>query len=257
MTVSFLPPSPSLEDVADALAMAVMNGVLLRSGVAGRRMPLEEAFQTSRRYLDDVARSARALTTDPGLSAGSPEQNGERLRVATRWMAATVTGLIGRRESIEGALTSAGRLRERLWPLARSIADEPNADATATLIGGALQGLIAAGNEPAAALSSVQTRRQALTVAANGLVRTDGDATEATLATASLYATALAGLIGRGQSVGDAMVDVRQQRDVLMAQGARLVETPPSASTAPSLATWRAARSDESAALAGPNTPRP
>ncbi len=227
-----VPTNPTEADVADAFSLAAMAGLMARGQVGGaQRVSLEEAFKSIQRYGTEVARASRNWTLDNQELGGSPEEVGERLRAATVLASAVITGLVTRRTAPDQAFLQVSRLREKLMPVARSLSREPDPEPAAVLVGGVLQGEITTGTEPTEALAKIQGVRRELSAAASSLSQInrsqfgeDGSAERLT-AVAHIYATALAGLVGRGQRLDDALLSVRNERGAIFAQTAELVPT--------------------------------
>lgn len=224
------PTQPDAQSIADALSMATIGALILRGQASGReRVDLDQAYQRTRRYADDTARFTRGLVADNDELGGEAQVRDARLGCAALLACGVVSGLVRSGMPTDEALRSCGRLRERLLPAAQALTASDTPAATAILMGGGLQGALAAGQDPQRALADILSRRTAFDAAAGALQGQDGQ----DLAASQLYATALAGLVGRGMGVDNALVSVRQQRAAIEAKA--LQATP----AAPGIGQWR------------------
>ena len=248
-----VPANPTEAEVADALSLAVVSGLMgrRRAGVAG--VSMEEAFASASRYREEVVRSARGWFAENQSLGGSEADAATRLQSAITMASAVVSGLISRHVSPDQALLQVSRMRERVWPSVRGLENpnggaNPETPAAATLMAGALQGEVVFGTDPVKALSGLRGRSHEFTAAARNLMGAlqaktspEADLSQPLSVASGMYATALAGLVGRGETLSDALITTRSQREGLVNKSLDLTGTPPAVDL-PAAQQWRQGR---------------
>lgn len=262
MSVFSVPPNPTEGDIADALSMSIITGLQARALSSRTRLSLEEAYLSARRFAPEVARAARGLLADARDSTADENLQGLRAQAATALMGGLVAGMVARREPVDEALLKLGRMREKIWPAAHSLVSHPHGAAAAVLAGGALQGCVAAGQTAEQAMATVRPRYQELSASAAALAKVSIDQFgeegmgERLVSATQLYATAVAGLMSRGESLSDALVNTRRSRDAILAKTASTPTPVQPVPTPPSVEQWRAGKSQASSARPS-STPPP
>lgn len=236
-----VPAQPTDADVADALSLAIVSGSMGRRQTAAASASLDEAFAHAGRYRDEVARAARGWVVEAQALGGTEDDVAARLRGAVTVASALVAGLVKGRVSPDQALGQVSRLRDRVWPAVRSLGGPDGAwteenQAAVTVMAGVLQGVVAGGGEPAQALLDLRGRHPEFAAAARSLSGLVADRTPegadpaASLGVASgMYATAVSGLVGRGEAIGDALHAARAQREAISARAVAQASGPATA----------------------------
>lgn len=260
-----VPSQPSEADVADALSLALVSGLMGRrkAGVAG--LSMGQAFTSASRYRQEVLRSTRGWVTENQSKGGTEVEAGVRLQSAITLASALVAGQVSRHVDPAQALLEVSRLREPIWSAVRGLETPGATPAAATLMAGALQGEVAHGEEPLRALTNLRGRSQDFGAAARNLL---GDIKAKTASetniehplsvASSLYATALAGLVGRGERLSDALVATRSQRDALVKKSFDLSGTPQASVSVelPEAQQWRKGRAAGDPGGVDPSKPK-
>lgn len=260
-----VPSQPSEADVADALSLALVSGLMGRrkAGVAG--LSMDQAFTSASRYRDEVLRSTRGWVAENQSKGGTEAEAGVRLQSAITLASALVAGQVSRHVDPAQALLEVSRLRDPIWSAVRGLETPGATPAAATLMAGALQGEVAHGQDPLKALTALRGHSRDFGAAARNLLgdiqsRTDpaADVQQPLTVASSLYATALAGLVGRGERLSDALVATRSQREVLVKKSLTLSapSPPPVSVELPPARQWRQGRETGEPGAVEPNNPK-
>lgn len=227
-----VPSRPDPADIADALSLAVVTGWVARGyGKTDGRPSLEDGLDQVRPLGEALAQVGRRWTEEntawgPG-SAPSPA----RLQAALVLASSCLTALVSRSVPPSEGLAQVEGLRSSFFSMGQALSEGVNPETSALLVGGAVQGLVEHGSAPETALDRAQQETAALVGEASELALINQqqfgeDGTPERLsAVAHLYGASLAGLIGQGHTVGEALSVVHDHRGLLFSSTSGLVPT--------------------------------
>lgn len=212
--MSFLTPPASIEvsDVSAHLASGCVLGLMARPATR-TRYSRQDANITVSRYRNELDRCAQHL-----ISEAQAQYPGDPAKVQAMAMAggAILAGLVSRSEAIDTATVSLSRARTPILRACASLSSQEGLETSVPLFCGILQGAVGAGANIEAAATQAARHKHALTAAGQAMSQQENPSDRRCVSVAcSLYGTALAGLVGRGEEVESALSSTRASRPAL------------------------------------------
>lgn len=217
MSIPSLPAKPTLEDVTTALSHGIVLGMVSRTQVGARRLSLEEAATSARRYAEATHKSAHGWLSEAHEIGGTPDRRDQRAALASVIAGGLVSGQVAARVQPDTALREAGLLRAKVFKGVGGLQDGPAPEMAAHLMAGYIQGQISQGVPLATALNEGLSKSTEISAAAAGLMGQSPADEALARGGCPIAGTLLAGHIARGKRLPDALVEIKSHRAQIFA----------------------------------------
>lgn len=209
--MSFLipPATASQSDVSAHLAHGCVMGLMARAATR-TRYSRTDADKSVSHYRNELDRCAQHL-----ISEAQAQYPNDPAKIQAMAMAggAALAGLVSRGEHIDDAAISLARSRTPLLRACASLSSAQGLETSLPLFCGVLQGAVGAGASIETATTQASRHKRALEAAGHSMSQQENPADRRCVSVAcSLYGTALAGLVARGEQIDQALSSTRAHR---------------------------------------------